>query len=135
MDSLTPEQRSERMSRVKSRDTEPERELRRLVWGLGHRYRKNHDTVPGRPDLAFVGRKQAIFIHGCFWHRHDCPSGKRTPKSQVGFWRHKFKANVRRDAQVRRDLKAEGWRSLVIWECQLRDHASVTRRVQRFLHA
>src|ERR1700733_13258550 len=81
MDTLTRAQRSERMRRVKSRDTAPELKLRRLVWALGHRYRKNHSSVMGRPDLAFVGRKKAIFIHGCFWHRHGCPSGRRTPKS------------------------------------------------------
>jgi DNA mismatch endonuclease, patch repair protein len=135
MDTLTRAQRSERMRQVKSRDTAPELKLRRLVWALGHRYRKNHSSVMGRPDLAFVGRKKAIFVHGCFWHRHSCPSGRRTPKSKVGFWRQKFNANVRRDAKVSRELRAEGWKSLVVWECQLGNRASVGRRVRRFLDA
>jgi DNA mismatch endonuclease (patch repair protein) len=135
MDTLTPEQRSERMSRVRSHDTKPELELRRLVWGLGYRYRKSRRDLVGHPDLAFIGRKRAIFLHGCFWHRHDCPSGRRSPKSRTDFWNSKFEANVRRDALVRRQLAEVGWKALVIWECELRDPGSVERRVTSFLDA
>src|SRR5438477_53160 len=111
MDTLTVAQRSERMRRVKSRDTKPEWELRRLVWALGHRYRKNRRDVIGQPDLAFLGRKRAIFLHGCFWHRHDCPSGQRVPKTKKTFWHAKFEQNVQRDAHVMRELRATGWRA------------------------
>ncbi len=134
-DTLTRKERSERMRRVKSRDTQPELELRHLVWSLGHRYRKNQRAVPGQPDLAFIGRKRAIFLHGCFWHRHDCPSGRRTPKSKVGFWSKKFNDNVRRDAEVMRELKVGGWKALVIWECELRYTGLVEQRLRRFLDA
>lgn len=135
MDTLTPEQRSERMSRVRSRDTKPELKLRMLVWRLGHRYRKNKASIVGKPDLAFVGRKRAIFLHGCFWHRHDCASGRREPRSRLDFWRRKFKRNVERDAEVREQLTAAGWRSLVVWECELRDPLGVQDRIREFLDA
>lgn len=135
MDTLTREERSERMRRVRSRDTKPEVELRRLVWALGYCYRKNRRDVIGQPDMAFIGRKRAIFLHGCFWHRHDCAAGRRAPKSRSAFWRAKFEKNVQRDAQVMRDLKAADWRALVIWECELRDLSKVERRIRRFLDA
>lgn len=135
MDTLTREERSERMRRVRSRDTKPELELRRLVWALGYRYRKNRRDIIGQPDVAFIGSKRAIFLHGCFWHRHDCASGRRVPKSRKAFWSAKFDENVERDARVRRDMKAAGWRALVIWECELRDLAKVARRISKFLDA
>lgn len=135
MDTLTPEQRSERMSRVRSRDTTPEMKLRKLVWRLGHRYRKNKASIIGKPDIAFVGRRRAIFLHGCFWHRHDCASGRREPKSRLDFWRPKFQRNVARDAEVQEQLTVAGWRSLVVWECELRDQRVVEDRVREFLDA
>lgn len=135
MDTLTPEQRSERMGRVLSRDTKPELKLRKLVWRLGHRYRKNKVSIIGKPDIAFVGSKRAIFLHGCFWHRHDCANGRREPKSRIDFWRPKFQRNVERDAEVQEQLKAAGWQALVVWECELRDPLAVQDRVREFLDA
>jgi DNA mismatch endonuclease (patch repair protein) len=135
MDTLTRAERSERMRRVKARDTKPERALRKLVWALGYRYRKHRRDVPGNPDLAFVGKKRAIFLHGCFWHRHDCPSGTRSPKSRVAFWTRKFRRNVARDAIVAKCLKRAGWKTLVIWECQLRRPLTIERKIKRFLDA
>lgn len=135
MDTLTHEERSERMRRVRSRDTKPELELRRLVWALGYRYRKNRRDVIGQPDIAFIGRRRAIFLHGCFWHRHYCASGVRAPKSRNAFWGAKFEKNVLRDARVMREMKAAGWRALVIWECELSDYSKVARRVRKFLDA
>ncbi len=135
MDTLTRQERSERMRRVKSANTKPERELRRLVWGLGHRYRKNRVDVLGRPDIAILGRRRAIFLHGCFWHRHDCPSGRRSPKSRKQFWSDKFNRNVARDACVLRELNSTGWRTLIVWECELKDRHRVEQRVGRFLDA
>lgn len=135
MDTLTRDERSERMRRVRSRDTKPELDLRRLVWALGYRYRKNRRDVIGQPDIASIGRKRVIFLHGCFWHRHDCASGRRAPKSRNTFWDAKFEKNVRRDAQVMRELRAAGWRALVIWECEMCDHSKVARRVRKFLDA
>jgi DNA mismatch endonuclease (patch repair protein) len=136
MDTLTPSQRSERMRRVRSQDTEPEMELRRIVWSLGYRHKKRRSQdIPGRPDITFVGRKCAIFLHGCFWHRHDCPSGKRTPKSRIDFWEAKFKVNMRRDGNVLARLKAEGWRALVIWECELTARSRLELKIRKFLDA
>lgn len=135
MDTLTREERSERMSRVRSRDTKPEVELRRLVWSLGYRYRKNRGDVVGRPDIAFLARQRAIFLHGCFWHRHDCPAGRRAPKSRTEFWNEKFDQNVLRDSRVRRELRSHGWHALIIWECQMRDQAKVMKRVRSFMDA
>lgn len=135
MDTLTRRERSERMRRVKSRDTKPELELRRVARALGHRYRKNRRDVIGQPDLAFMGPHRAIFLHGCFWHRHDCAWGRREPKSRIAFWRAKFDQNVARDARAMRRLKAAGWRALVIWECELSDRRKVERRLRKFLDA
>jgi DNA mismatch endonuclease (patch repair protein) len=102
---------------------------------MGFRYRKNRRDVIGTPDLAFIGQKKAIFMHGCFWHRHDCKLGARTPKSKADFWSKKFEANVRRDAAVARELKANDWRALIVWECELRDQMRVRGRIERFLNA
>jgi DNA mismatch endonuclease (patch repair protein) len=109
--------------------------LRALVWSLGYRYRKHRRGVIGNPDIAFIGKKSAIFLHGCFWHRHDCPSGTRAPKTRKKFWSEKFKRNVERDAAVRAGLKAAGWKSLVVWECELKNPSRVERRVRKFLDA
>jgi len=135
MDTLSPIERSERMRRVKARDTKPEKRLGALVWRLGYRYRKHRRDIPGNPDLAFPGRKRAIFVHGCFWHRHDCSSGRRTPKSHARFWKKKFQRNIKRDFAVARELRRAGWRALVIWECQLRNTELVERKVRKFLDA
>lgn len=135
MDTLTKKERSARMRLIKSKDTQPEQVLRRLVWSLGYRYRKHHGDVPGRPDLTFIGRKRAIFLHGCFWHRHSCSSGERTPKSRTNFWREKFERNVARDKAVRRKLRSHGWQSLIVWECELRNVTRVEKRVRAFLDA
>lgn len=135
MDTLTPSQRSERMGKVRSRDTKPELELRRMVWGLGYRYRKNRNDMVGKPDMAFAARKCAIFLHGCFWHRHDCPSGRRVPKSRLDFWTAKFERNVQRDTAVMSELKTAGWRALIVWECELTNRARVERKIRKFLNA
>jgi len=135
MDTLTPQERSERMGRVRSRDTKPEIKLRKLVWRLGHRYRRSNASIVGRPDIAFIGRKRAIFLHGCFWHRHDCAFGRREPKSRLDFWRPKFQRNEARDAEVQEQLTAAGWLSLVVWECELRHPNIVEDRIREFLDA
>jgi DNA mismatch endonuclease (patch repair protein) len=135
VDTLSASERSERMRLIKSRDTKPELRVRQLVWSLGYRYRVGRSDVPGKPDLAFIGRRQAMFVHGCFWHRHNCPMGVRAPRTHVEFWAEKFRRNVQRDTEVQRQLKARGWRSLVIWECELRDQRRLARRVRGFLSA
>lgn len=135
MDTLQPAQRSARMARVRSRDTKPERAVRKLLSEMGHRYRLNRTDVPGKPDIAFVGKKLAIFVHGCFWHRHDCAAGIRMPKSRIAFWAKKFKQNVERDRLVQSQLASSGWRTLVIWECEIKDRSRLRRKVGMFLNA
>jgi DNA mismatch endonuclease (patch repair protein) len=133
MDTLSPQERSERMARVKGKDTKPELAVRRLVYRLGFRYRLHAGHLPGKPDLVFSRRKQAIFVHGCFWHRHGrCPLC-RMPKSRLGFWKPKLEGNRARDVRNQRKLRQEGWRLLVIWECQLTDERRVEEKVLRFL--
>lgn len=134
MDILTPEQRSALMGRIRGRDTAPELAVRRLVYGLGYRYRLHGRGLPGTPDLVFRSRRCVIFVHGCFWHRHNCPLAY-SPKSRRSFWEKKFSGNVARDKKVVRSLKRDGWRVLIIWECQLARPAAVARRVKKFLGA
>lgn len=125
--------RSEIMRAVKSKDTRPELVVRKLVHGLGYRYRLHRTDIPGKPDLAIIAQKKAIFVHGCFWHGHDCARGARTPKENRAYWIAKIKRNRKRDALHARLLKAEGWRSLTIWECELRDLIAVRKRLSAFL--
>lgn len=118
-DTLSPAERSERMSRIRGRDTRPELVLRRLLHAAGFRYRLHYARLPGRPDLVLPKYKAVIFIHGCFWHRHASCRIANTPKSNVEFWTTKFQRNVARDAAVESTLRQEGWRVLVVWECSL----------------
>lgn len=106
------------MSRIRGKDTRPELLLRRALHTRGLRYRLNVCDLPGRPDLVFPARRAVIFMHGCFWHQHDCDRFK-WPKTRKAFWTTKLNANVERDARVLDDLDALGWRTLVVWECAL----------------
>ena len=133
MDRLTNFERSERMRRVKSEDTAPE--LQSIVCGLGCRYRKNRRNVPGAPDLAMLSARKAIFLYGCFWHRHpdpNCPLA-RMPKSRQDFWGPKLTGNHERDLRNEAALAGRGWKVLTIWECQLRDTASIENKIRTFL--
>ncbi len=126
--------RSEVMRRVKSRDTAPERAVRALLRGLGHvGYRLQRRDLPGRPDIAFIGRKRAIFVHGCFWHGHSCRRGARLPATNADYWRAKIARNVARDAAARAALEAAGWRVLVVWECALKDRDALAARLAAFM--
>ncbi len=134
-DTLTPAQRSERMSRVRSKHTGPEMTVRRLMHRLGYRYRLHDKRLPGRPDLVFPSRRCVIFVHGCFWHRHGDSGCKlaRLPKSRLDFWVPKLDANKARDVENRRKLRSLQWKSLVIWECQLKKPLSLERKIRSFL--
>jgi DNA mismatch endonuclease (patch repair protein) len=123
------------MALVRSKDTGPELTVRRLVHGLGFRYRLHGKDLPGRPDLVFRSKKKVIFVHGCFWHRHGDSGCKlaRLPKSRLDFWRPKLEANKKRDNKNRRLLHAEGWEILIVWECELRDLGKIERRIRAFL--
>jgi DNA mismatch endonuclease, patch repair protein len=136
VDTLTAAERSERMGRVRSKDTKPEMLVRSLVHRMGFRYRLHDRNLPGNPDMVFSGRGKIIFVHGCFWHRH----GKRCeftrwPKSKLGFWRPKLEQNHQRDRIVGRELRKLGWRVLTVWECQLKDREAVGAKLRTFLEA
>ncbi|HEY5409857.1 MAG TPA: DNA mismatch endonuclease Vsr, partial [Caulobacteraceae bacterium] len=116
-DVFTAEKRSAVMARVKARDTGPELIVRRLLWRLGARYRLDRRDLPGRPDIVMPGRKLAIFVHGCFWHGHDCTRGARVPKANRDYWTAKIARNHTRDIETSSRLQAMGWRVEVVWEC------------------
>ena len=131
-DRFTPEQRSVLMSRIRGRDTRPELSVRRQVHGMGYRYRLYRRDLPGRPDLVFPGRRKVIFVHGCFWHQHDCLRAGR-PSSNRTFWDAKLDRNVARDRENVEALEGLGWSVLVIWECEVRDRDRLAERVSAFL--
>ncbi|MGH7168851.1 MAG: very short patch repair endonuclease [Gemmataceae bacterium] len=132
MDHLTRKQRSANMAAVRGYDTRPERLVRRVLFGLGYRYRLHAPGLPGRPDIAIPKWRRVIFVHGCFWHGHACPRGS-TPSTNVTFWRAKIGGNKVRDQRVQRRLRRDGWRVLVIWECETRDVPRLQGRLRRFL--
>lgn len=107
------------MSQIKSKNTKPEKTIRKLLWGAGFRYRKNFSTLPGKPDIVFPGKKKLIFINGCFWHHHDCKYFV-WPKTREDFWRKKIGDTMQRDQRNYRDLMELGWEILIIWECEIK---------------
>lgn len=123
------------MSRIKGKDSGVEMRVRRLVHGLGFRYRLHDRGLPGSPDLVFKGRRKAIFVHGCFWHRHPDPECKlaRMPKSRLDFWEPKLTANRERDKKAQGRLREMGWASLVVWECESRHIEQLENKVRAFL--
>lgn len=123
------------MALVRGTDTKPELVVRRLAHRLGYRFRLHRRDLPGRPDLVFTGRRKAIFVHGCFWHRHPGCKATRVPKTRVQFWQRKFEDNVRRDAAVQQALAEEGWQVLVIWECEVKEATALESRLREFLGA
>ena len=131
-DPLTPQQRSERMSRIRRTDTKPELTVRRLVHSMGYRYRLHAKDLPGRPDMVFRSRRKVIFVHGCFWHQHGCKQ-YRMPRSRLSFWEPKLEGNVVRDRQSNALLEADGWGVLIVWECELKDLDSLAQRIKNFL--
>jgi DNA mismatch endonuclease (patch repair protein) len=136
MDTLSPKQRSARMSLVRGTDTKPEMFVRRMVHRMGYRYRLHVAGLPGKPDLVFPKRGKIIFVHGCFWHRHPRASCKlaRMPKSRLEFWAPKLEGNRSRDIQAQRALRRAGWRVLVIWECVIKS-AGLADTIREFLEA
>ncbi len=132
-DVYPPQKRSAVMRRVKGKDTAPELIVRRLIWGLGGRYRLHRADLPGKPDIVLPGRRLAVFVHGCFWHGHDCARGARVPKANRDYWLAKVGRNRSRDVASRAALEAGGWRVETIWECELKDRAALEARVRDWL--
>jgi DNA mismatch endonuclease (patch repair protein) len=130
-DVFSPEKRSSVMRRVKAKDTAPELKVRRLLTRMGLRYRLHRADLPGKPDIVMAGRNLAIFVHGCFWHGHDCNRGARVPQANRDYWLAKVGRNRARDIGNREALEALGWRVLTLWECELKDEAALERRLGR----
>lgn len=129
MDIVDSHRRREIMSRIKGRDTRPELVVRQIAHGLGFRFRLHRKDLPGRPDLVFPRYRAVVFVHGCFWHRHEGCRYAYQPKSRVHFWTRKFRQNVARDHRNEVDLRSLGWRVLIIWECETRNQAALERRL------
>ena len=134
MDRIDSVRRSALMARVRSKDTVPELVVRYTLHALGYRFRLHVRDLPGSPDLVFPRRRKVLFVDGCFWHGHHCRLGRARPKSRLDYWEPKLAANKRRDARVRRRLRAEGWSVGVVWECQTRTQTWLNRTL-RFLSA
>ncbi|HXP78802.1 MAG TPA: very short patch repair endonuclease [Verrucomicrobiae bacterium] len=132
MDTFVPSQRSEIMRRVRSSGTQPEIIVRKILRGMGIKYRSCPRSLPGKPDLVIATQQKAIFVHGCFWHGHHCDGGK-LPKSNRTYWRSKQAKNALRDSRNTRTLRSKGWKLMVVWECQTRGSKRLESRLARFL--
>jgi DNA mismatch endonuclease (patch repair protein) len=133
MDKLTKTQRSAVMSRVRSKDSKPELLVRSTVHRMGFRFRLHSSNLPGSPDLVFAGRKKIIFVHGCFWHGHDCRAGRNRPASRQDYWNAKLERNMKRDRRNSSRLRHEGWSVLSVWECQTHEATLLAKRLRSFL--
>lgn len=133
-DTLSPAARAAAMRAVKSANTTPEIAVRKAAHRVGLRFRLQRTDLPGKPDLVFVSRRIALFVHGCFWHGHDCPRGARTPATNRDYWIAKIARNVDRDARVACELQALDWRPVTVWECETKPpeglEALLTARLQ-----
>lgn len=133
MDKISPQRRSANMRAIRSKGMKPEMLVRRLVHSLGYRYRLHRKDLPGKPDLAFIGQRKAIFVHGCFWHQHPgCREG-RVPGSNTGYWGPKLARNAERDRENEARLRAAGWRVLTVWECETGQPDALSARLISFL--
>ena len=133
MDTLSKERRSWNMSRIRCKDTKPEKVVRSLLHRMGFRFRLHRQDLPGSPDIVLPKHRTVVFVHGCFWHRHPGCKYAYTPKSRTGFWDRKFTENVARDRRVRRKLRRQGWQVLVVWECQVNDTEVLCSRLRAAL--
>lgn len=130
-DTLTPQRRSWNMSRIRSTNTAPELQVRSLIHRMGCRFRLHRYDLPGRPDIVLPKFSLAVFVHGCFWHRHRGCRFSYSPKTRVEFWQRKFACNQERDRAAQRKLKSLGWSVLIVWECELRYPDRLRRRIAR----
>ena len=122
-DRITKEQRSKNMSQIRSKDTSIELKVRKYLFSLGYRYRVNYKELPGKPDIVFTKKKIAIFIHGCYWHGHNCNSRyAHISKSNTNYWNTKIQRNQERDKRNIEQLEKDGWKVIVLWECEIKDN-------------
>ncbi|MXN66706.1 DNA mismatch endonuclease Vsr [Stappia sp. GBMRC 2046] len=133
MDVLTPDQRRKCMSHIRAKNTKPELAVRRVAHALGYRFRVHRTDLPGKPDLVFPSRRKVIFVHGCFWHRHEGCKLASSPKSNLDYWVPKFERTTERDQSNIEKLSEKGWNSYVIWECEIRDVELLAKSIVTFL--
>jgi DNA mismatch endonuclease, patch repair protein len=133
MDRLSKEHRSWNMSRIRGKDTSPEKTVRSLLHRLGYRFRLHRRNLPGRPDIVLQRFRAVIFVHGCYWHRHKGCKYAYTPKTRIEFWQRKFDENVERDRRTLKSLRKRGWHVLAVWECQISNETTLAKRLVRFL--
>ncbi|MBB4279304.1 very short patch repair endonuclease [Rhizobium mongolense] len=130
MDIVTREQRSRMMSGIRGKNTGPELAVRKTAHALGYRFRLHRKDLPGSPDLVFPRKNTVVFVHGCYWHRHEGCRHCYTPKSNIEFWAAKFKKNIARDERVREELEQRGWRVVTLWECETADEDDLRIRLK-----
>lgn len=132
-DNLTTEQRKRNMTAIKSRHTKPEIIVRSIIHRLGFRFRLHDAKLPGKPDIVLTRHKKIILVHGCFWHMHNCKRGNVTPKTNVDYWQTKRFRNVARDKENLSAYKKDSWKTLIIWECEIKDLQSLEKKIKKFL--
>jgi DNA mismatch endonuclease (patch repair protein) len=133
MDHLSSSERSRQMALMKSKNTAPELAVRKIVYGMGFRYRLHEKGLPGKPDIVFKGRKKVIFVHGCFWHRHEGCRRASNPKSNLDYWSAKFNRNTTRDRANLQALHDAGWETLIVWECELKSVDALATKLRAFI--
>ncbi len=134
MDRITKEHRSWNMSRIRSQNTRPEKIVRSLLHRMGYRFRLHRKDLPGKPDIVLPKYKAVVLVHGCFWHRHERCKYAYAPESRVEFWEAKFKANIKRDIEVKKQLDELSWNTLVIWECETADIGTLKRKIENYFN-
>ncbi|MBT6143574.1 DNA mismatch endonuclease Vsr [bacterium] len=132
-DHLSPEERSWNMSRIKSKNTKPEKTVRSSLHKMGYRFRLHRKDLPGKPDIVLAKHKTVIFVHGCFWHQHKGCKYAYQPKTRAGFWRDKLQGNCERDIRTRKELRKMNWKARVIWECQTKNPAKLNKNLEQLL--
>lgn len=135
MDRISKKHRSWNMSKIRSKDTKPEIAVRSILHKMGYRFRLGAKDVPGKPDVVLRRYKTAVFVHGCFWHRHEGCKFAYTPKSNVAFWEEKFRRNIERDEIVGKELRKTGWLQIIVWECELSDIPKLEKRLRRLIRS
>ena len=128
------EQRSRNMSAIKSKNTKPEIAVRKLLHSMGYRFRLHRKDLPGSPDIVLPKYKTVIFVHGCFWHRHQNCKYASNPKTRREFWEKKFKENIERDKKTQEKLKNLGWKTKVVWECEIKKQDNLIKKIEDFLN-
>ncbi len=134
-DIFTKDKRSKIMSSIKNKDTRPELAVRSLLHRMGHRFRLHQKDLPGKPDIILKKHKTVVFVHGCYWHRHNCKRGQSMPSSNKEFWQRKFRGTIERDKKVQEQLKKLDWNVGVIWQCELKTQSDTVKKLENILAA